>query len=103
MFFVMTTPDPAPTPVYVVAKPVSNGVAIASLVLGVTGFVLMAIPFFIGLFLGGIPDLIAVILGIVGLTNPAAKLGIGRAPAIVGIVLGSISLLSVFLGAGWLW
>jgi hypothetical protein len=81
----------------------SNGVAVASLVLGIFGFCLMAIPLFIGWFLGGIPDLLAVIFGIVGLTNAPAKLGVGRGPAITGIVLAGVSLISVFLGAGSLW
>jgi hypothetical protein len=86
----------------VVAR-VKNGVAVASLVLGIVGFVLMAIPFFIGWFLGGIPDILAIIFGIVGLTNTGAKAGVGKAPAIVGLILGAISILSAFLGAGSLW
>jgi hypothetical protein len=80
-----------------------NGAATASLILGIIGIVLMAIPFFIGWFVGGIPDLIAVILGIVGLNNAGARLGIGKGAAITGIVLGGVSILSVFLGAGSLW
>jgi hypothetical protein len=85
------------------AVAIKNGPATASLILGIIGIVLMAIPLFIGLFLGGIPDIIAVILGIVGLTNQAAKARIGRGMAITGIILGGVSLLSVFLGAGTIW
>ena len=102
----MSTPDPSspppPPPVYVVAAP-SNGVATASLVLGIIGFVLMAVPFFIGWFIGGIPDLVAIALGIVGLTNEPARRGVGKPLAIIGIVLGGVSLLSVFVGGGSIW
>lgn len=73
------------------------------MVLGIIGFVLMGVPFFIGWIIGGVPDLIAIVLGIVGLNNEAARRGIGKGMAIVGIVLGGVSILSVFLGAGWLW
>ncbi|CAN5469095.1 hypothetical protein BH10ACT4_BH10ACT4_10730 [soil metagenome] len=82
---------------------VSNSAATASLVLGIVGFVLMAIPFFIGWFLGGIPDILAVIFGIVALTSLSKFNGAGKAKAIVGLVLGSVSLLSVFVGAGSIW
>ncbi|HEX4442551.1 MAG TPA: hypothetical protein VHZ81_03175 [Galbitalea sp.] len=98
------SPPPPPTPVYLVAAPSQgNGAATASLVLGIVGFVLMAVPFFIGWFLGGIPDIIAVTLGIVGLNNDAARRGAGKPLAVVGIVLGGVSLLSAFVGAGSIW
>jgi hypothetical protein len=84
----------------VVAK---NGAATAALILGICGFVLMGIPFFVGWFLGGIPDLLAIILGIVGLNNPGARLGVGKSAAVVGIVLGGVSILTVFIGAGSVW
>jgi hypothetical protein len=91
-------------PVYVSNAGASgNGMATASLVLGIIGFVLMAIPLFIGLFLGGIPDLLAVICGIAGLNNAAAQRGVGKPMAVVGLVLGGVSILSAFLGAGTLW
>ena len=88
-----------PVPVRIV----TNGTATAALVLGICGFILMGIPFGIGLVFGGIPDILAVVLGIVALNNNAARAGVGRGPAVVGLVLGSVSLLSVFIGAGWLW
>jgi hypothetical protein len=87
----------------VVAAGVKNGLATASLVLGICGFVLMGIPLFIGWFLGGIPDILAVILGIVALNSAAARAGVGKAAAIVGLVLGGVSLLSAFIGAGSIW
>ncbi|GAA2082125.1 hypothetical protein GCM10009840_17750 [Pseudolysinimonas kribbensis] len=93
---------PAPAPVVVVRQP-SNGFAVAALVLGIVGFVLMGIPLFIGWFLGGIPDILAVILGIVGIVKARELGNRGLALAIVGLCLGGVSLLSVFLGAGSVW
>ncbi|MCU1411885.1 MAG: hypothetical protein JWR04_2592 [Rhodoglobus sp.] len=81
----------------------TNGAAIAALVLGIVGFVLTPIPLFIGLFLGGIPAILGVIFGIVGLTHSAPLGGIGKVPAIVGIVLGGLAILSIFVGAGTIW
>ncbi|MDQ1569849.1 MAG: hypothetical protein QOF79_523 [Actinomycetota bacterium] len=89
------------TPVVATAT-ASNGFATASLILGIAGFVLFAIPF-VGWLIGGIPDLLAVVFGIVGLNNDAARRGNGKPLAIVGLVLGGVSLLSVFIGGGWLW
>jgi hypothetical protein len=90
-----------PGPTVLVAA--TNGYAAAALILGICGFVLMGIPLGIGLFLGGTPDILAVILGIVALNSPAGRAGIGRGPAVIGLVLGGVSLLSVFIGAGTLW
>jgi hypothetical protein len=81
----------------------TNGFATASLVLGIIGFVLMGIPLFIGWFLGGIPDVLAVIFGILGISQSNRLGGVGKTSAIVGLVLGGVSLLSVFVGAGSIW
>jgi hypothetical protein len=80
----------------------SNGLAVGSLITGIAGFVLMAIPFFIGLFIGGTLDIVAVILGICGIIR-ANRTRVGMPLAVVGLVLGGVSLLSVFVGAGTLW
>lgn len=81
----------------------SNSAATASFVLGLIGFFLTPIPFFIGLFLGGIPALLAVIFGIVGISRARPLGGRGLAFAIVGLVLGSLAVLSIFVGAGTIW
>lgn len=80
-----------------------NGTAVASLVLGIVGFFLTPIPLFIGLFLGGIPALLAVILGIVGVVRSNNLAGLGKTPAIVGIVLGGLAIIAIFFGAGTIW
>ena len=79
-----------------------NGFATAALILGICGFVLTPIPFFIGLFLGGIPDVLAIIFGIVGLVK-ANQIHKGFAMALVGLILGSLGFLSIFIGAGTVW
>lgn len=94
-------PQPAPAVTYVtVAK---NGLATAALILGIAGFVLMGIPLFIGLFLGGPLDILAVIFGILGIRRANQLGGVGKTTAIWGLVLASVSLVSVFFGAGTIW
>jgi hypothetical protein len=73
------------------------------MVLGVAGFVLMAIPFDIGWFVGGIPDVLAVIFGISGLAKRGGNANAAKGMAVVGLVLALLSLASVFVGAGSTW
>lgn len=80
-----------------------NGLAIGSLVTGILGFIGMGIPFFIGWFVGGPLDIAAVILGIVGISKARKMNNRGLALAIIGLSLGGVSLLSVFIGAGSIW
>jgi hypothetical protein len=80
-----------------------NSTAIASLVLGLVGVVVTAIPLFIGLIFGGIPDLLAVIFGIVGLINANKLNGKNMGFAIAGLILGAFGLLGILLGAGTIW
>jgi hypothetical protein len=85
-----------------VAAPATNGLAIGALITGILGFLFMAIPFFIGWFTGGPLDLIAIILGIAGLVR-ANRVRVGFAPALIGLILGGVSVVSVFFGAGSIW
>ena len=95
-------PAPAPTPLVVVTQAPGNGPAIAALVLGICGFVFTGIPLFVGLFLGGPLNILAVIFGIVGIVR-SQRVGRGLGPAIVGLVLASVSIVAVFFGAGSIW
>lgn len=97
-----TYQTPLPQPYYGAPVPAKNAQAVAALVLGIVGFVLTPIPLFIGLFLGGIPDILAVIFGILGIVR-ANKTGIGKGMAIAGLVLGGLGVLSTFIGAGTIW
>lgn len=93
----------APGPYYYGAPvPARNGFAVAALVLGICGFVLTPIPLFIGLVLGGIPDILAVIFGIVGITR-AQTTRVGLGMAVAGLVLGGLGFVSIFFGAGTIW
>ena len=80
-----------------------NPAAIAALILGIAGFVLTPIPFFLGLFLGGIPDILAIVFGIVGLVKAPKVARRGFAPALVGLILGGIGFLGIFVGSGTVW
>ncbi|WP_082480986.1 DUF2510 domain-containing protein [Rathayibacter sp. Leaf299] len=80
----------------------TNGMAIAALILGCIGLFLIPIPFFIGLLLGGPPAVLAIILGIISL-NRAHAAGRGAAPATIGLILGCLTVLLIFTGAGTIW
>jgi len=99
----MTDPAPTAAPSMVAVKQPGNGFAIAALVLGIVGFVLMGIPLFIGWFLGGIPDILAVIFGIIGIVKARQLGNRGLVPAIVGLCLAGVSIIAVFFGAGSIW
>lgn len=79
-----------------------NGMAVAALVLGIWGFCTTWIPFFIGIILGALPDLLAVIFGIVGIVKANEGRG-GMGMAITGLILGAISGFSILFGAGTIW
>lgn len=86
-----------------VVMPQGNGMAVAALVLGIWAFCVTWIPLFIGLILGGIPAVLAVAFGITGIARARARGGQGLPLAIVGLVLGGLAFLSIFIGAGTLW
>lgn len=81
----------------------TNAFAVAALVLGIWGFLTTWIPFFIGLFLGGLPDVLAIVFGILGIVRANALGGRGMAMAVTGLVLGGLAFVSIFFGAGTIW
>ncbi len=89
--------------VAVVPSSATNGFAVAALVLGIWGFLVTWIPFLIGLVLGGLPDLLAVVFGILGIVRANASGGRGFVMALIGLILGGLAFLSLFVGAGTLW
>lgn len=103
-----TAPAQPVAPVYVAAPYVavaapSNGFAVAALVFGIVGFVLTPIPLGIGLILGGIPDILAIVFGIIGLNRRHLFGGRGNGAGTTGLVLGGLGFLSIFIGAGTIW
>lgn len=97
------TPATAQHVVLAASRPIGNGIAIAALILGIWGFMTTWIPLFIGLVLGGIPDILAIIFGIMGIVRARKVGGKGMPLAIVGLVLGSLAFISIFFGAGTIW
>jgi hypothetical protein len=78
-------PPPSSTPPAAAAPPIAqptNGLAVASLVLGILAIVMFWIP-----FLGWLPVLVGLVLGLVALQQPY-----GRGMAVTGVVCSSIAL-----------
>jgi hypothetical protein len=94
---------PQPYPAYGTGALPKNGLATASLILGVVGFVVTLIPFFIGLLFGGVLNILAFIFGIVGAVNAKRVGNLGQGPAVAGIVLSCVAFLLMFVGAGTIW
>jgi hypothetical protein len=72
-------------------------------VIGIVGFVVTLIPFFVGLFLGGMLNILAFIFGIIGVVNANRVRGLGQGSAIAGIVLSCLAFGLMFVGAGTIW
>lgn len=68
-------------PMVAVAAPPSSGIAVASMVLGIIGAVF-------GWFTLGIPCILAIIFGHIGITQTKNNVRSGRGMAITGLVLG---------------
>lgn len=69
-----------------VQKPPSNGLALAGLILGITGAVLALIPL-VGVFLCWLPALLAIIFGFIGIST-ANRTGLRKTEAVWAVVLG---------------
>jgi hypothetical protein len=104
-----STPQPPapshqqPTYVPVAVHAPRNSLATAALVLGIVGFVITLVPLFIGLFAGGILNILAFIFGIVGAAKSGKLGGLGLAAAVTGIVLSCVAFILMFFGAGTIW
>ncbi|MGW8432635.1 hypothetical protein ACWGJ9_16225 [Curtobacterium citreum] len=96
--------SPQPFPPMGAPGPVQpgNGFAVTAFVLGLFGFLVTWIPFFIGVFLGFLPDLLAIVFGIIGIVR-ANRVRRGMGLAVTGLVLGGLAFLSIFFGAGTVW
>lgn len=84
------------------APPRPNGLAVASLVLGIVGLVLGVIPLFIGLVLSAVPTVLAVVFGVIGMARSAARLS-GFVPSLFGTALGVLTAYLWTTGYGVLW
>jgi len=93
-----------PVPVYVQQVPVAapgNGMAVASLILGIVAIVFGVIPL-IGIFVAGPCALLAFIFGIVGIVK-GTKIHRGLVMAVIGLVLSIIAGVMFSIGGGLYW
>lgn len=82
--------------------PRPNGIAVASLVLGIVGLAVGVIPLFVGLLLSFLPAVLAIVFGLVGLVRTSTRRS-GFVPALVGTLLGSLTAFLWTTGYGVLW
>jgi hypothetical protein len=76
------TPTPAPPPYAPMPSSEPNGLAIASLVLGIVSLLLFWIP-----FIGWLPVILGVVLGLIAMQQPT-----GRGMAMAGLVCSGVAL-----------
>ena len=82
--------------------PRPNGLAVASLVLGIVGLAVGIIPLFVGLVLSFAPTVLAVLFGLIGLVRTSSRRS-GFAPALLGLLLGILTIWLWTTGYGVLW
>ena len=82
--------------------PRPNGMAVAALVLGIVGLAVGVIPLFIGLVLSFLPTVLAILFGLIGLARTSTRHS-GFVPALLGVLLGSLTAFLWTTGYGVLW
>ena len=82
--------------------PRPNGLAVASLVLGIVGLAVGVIPLFIGLVLSFVPTVLAILFGLIGLARTSTRRS-GFVPALLGTALGSLTAFLWTTGYGVIW
>ena len=82
--------------------PRTNGIAVAALVLGIVGLAVGVIPLFIGLVLSFLPTVLAILFGLIGLARTSTRHS-GFVPALLGVLLGSLTAFLWTTGYGVLW
>ncbi|MFD1722572.1 hypothetical protein [Amnibacterium endophyticum] len=90
------------TVVYDPQGPRPNGLAVASLVLGIVGLVVGIIPLFIGLILSAVPTVLAIVFGLIGLVRTSTRRS-GFVPALLGLALGCLTAFLWTTGYGVIW
>jgi hypothetical protein len=81
----------------------SNRAAWAAFWVGLAGLVLMPIPLFIGLIVGGGLSLIAAVLTVIGLLKGIARGGAGVAPAVFAAIFVLLTWGGISIGGGTIW
>jgi hypothetical protein len=81
----------------------SNPSAWAAFWVGLAGLVLMPIPLFIGLILGGGLSIVAAILAVIALFKGLARSGRGIAPVVFAAIFIALTWGGISIGGGILW
>lgn len=81
----------------------SNPAAWAAFWFALAGLVLMPIPLFIGLIVGGLLSIIAAILGVIALLKGLARNGKGIAPVVFAAIFIALTWGGISIGGGTVW
>ena len=85
------------------AERLTNRTAWAAFWVALAGLVLMPIPLFIGLILGGGLSIIAAILGVIALLKGLARSGKGIAPVVFAAIFIALTWGGISIGGGTIW
>ena len=81
----------------------SNPTAWAAFWIALAGLVLMPIPLFIGLILGGGLSVVAAVLGVIALLKGLARSGKGIAPVVFAAIFIALTWGGISIGGGTIW
>ncbi|MGN6218619.1 MAG: hypothetical protein ACTHNQ_03875 [Microbacterium sp.] len=81
----------------------SNPTAWAAFWFALAGLVLMPIPLFIGLVLGGLLSVIAAVLAVIALLKGLARSGTGIAPVVFAAIFIALTWGGISIGGGTVW
>lgn len=81
----------------------SNPTAWAAFWIGLIGLVLMPIPLFIGLILGGGLSIVAAVLAVIALLKGLARSGKGIAPVVFAAIFVFLTWGGISVGGGTIW
>ncbi|KQZ85343.1 hypothetical protein ASD56_03075 [Microbacterium sp. Root166] len=81
----------------------SNPTAWAAFWVALAGLVLMPIPFFIGLILGGGLSIVATVLAVIALLKGLARNGKGIAPVVFAAIFIALTWAGISVGGGIIW
>ncbi|WP_404431465.1 hypothetical protein LG299_14530 [Microbacterium lacus] len=81
----------------------TNRTAWAAFWVGLAGLVLMPIPLFIGLILGGGLSIVAAVLAVIALLKGLARSGKGIAPVVFAAIFIALTWAGISVGGGTIW
>ncbi|WP_309069474.1 hypothetical protein [Microbacterium sp.] len=85
------------------SAPTTNRTAWAAFWVGLIGLILMPIPLFIGLVLGGGLSLVAAVLVVIALLKGLSRQGRGIAPVVFAGVFVALTWAGISVGGGIIW